>query len=136
MAVTYLLDTHVFLWLVSTPERVPMRTHLAEPGTRLLVSSASAMEVATKARLGKLPEGVPLANESAWNDALRTMRADELPISTRHSLFAGSMDWEHKDPFDRILAAQAIIEEVPLITVDQAFIGLDGLMTLWRNMTS
>jgi len=132
MAVTYLLDTHAFLWLVSTPERVPLRAHLESPGTRLLVSSASAMEVATKVRLGKLPEGVPLVHESAWNETLRTMRAEELPISTRHSLFAGGMDWGYKDPFDRLLAAQAIIEEVPLITVDQAFSGLDGLMTLWH----
>lgn len=132
MAVTYLLDTHVFLWLVSAPERVPARELLRLPGTRLLVSSVSAMEVATKVRLGKLREGVPLANESTWYEALCTMRADELPISTRHSLLAGGMDWGHKDPFDRLLAAQAIIEEVPLMTADQAFTGLDGLMTFWR----
>jgi len=133
MGVTYLLDTHTFLWLVSRPNRVPAltRARLEEPGTRLLVSSASAMEVATKARLGKLPEGLPLVEDSAWKEALWKMRAEELPISTSHALLAGTIQWEHKDPFDRLLAAQAILENIPLVTLDPAFASLNSLTTVW-----
>jgi PIN domain nuclease of toxin-antitoxin system len=130
----YLIDTHIFLWLVSTPWRLPEMTsrRLAAPGVRLLVSSVSAMEIATKVRLDKLPEALPLVTDSAWKEVLCQLRADELSITTRHSLLAGSLAWSNRDPFDRILAAQAILEDVPLISADSAFVSTPGLTVVWK----
>ena len=86
-----------------------------------LVSAASAWEVATKFRLGKLPMGQVLAEDFA----AKVTGAGYLlmPISVEHALRAGRMTGEHKDPFDRMLAAQAIHEDMPLISNDEQ---LDG----------
>lgn len=119
MSRTYLLDTHVVLWLLAEPETVDPTTRatLADPASSLVVSAASAMEVATKVRLGKLPAPYT-ALVQAWDQRVRDLRATELPISAQHAVLAGSLSWEHRDPFDRLLAAQAIIENVTLVTRD------------------
>ncbi|NTW42154.1 MAG: type II toxin-antitoxin system VapC family toxin [Cellulomonadaceae bacterium] len=119
MSRTYLLDTHVVLWLLAEPETVDPTTRaaLADPVNSLVVSAASAMEVATKTRLGKLPAQYA-ALVQAWGQRVRDLRATELPISAQHAILAGSLTWEHRDPFDRLLAAQAIIENVTLVTRD------------------
>lgn len=119
MGVTYLLDTHVFLWLQSRPERVEpsVLARLADRSSVLLVSSVSAFEVATKVRSGKL--SVPGLLE-AWSRRVRDIDAVELDLTTEHSLLAGSMAWEHRDPFDRLLVAQAIVESAVLVTADAA----------------
>lgn len=98
----FLVDTHVLLWLLGSPERVPdaARSALAERANTLLVSAASAMEVATKVRLGKLPAGRALVD--AWAARLAEISAEELPLSCGHALLAGSMVWDHRDPFDRL----------------------------------
>lgn len=117
---SHLLDTHVLLWLLADPMRVPelVRTKLADPEVPLLVSAVSALEIATKTRLGKLPD-VGLLD--AWQRRTDEIRARQLSISTEHCLLAGTMGWAHRDPFDRLLAAQAIIEGATLVTVDRAF---------------
>lgn len=130
MGVTLLLDTHVVLWLWGQPSRLHAAhlERLGDPANRLLISAASAIEVATKTRLGKLPVGellVPL-----WSSRVDEMAAEELPISAAHSLLAGSMRWEHRDPFDRLLAAQALIEGATLVTNDASLSTLPGLRTL------
>lgn len=127
MGVTYLLDTHVFLWLLGTPEKLPgpIRDELALGENRLLVSAASAMEVAIKVRLGKFESGRPLV--PTWSGRLRGLVAEELPITTEHALLAGSMAWDHRDPFDRLLVAQAVIENVTLVTNDGAMAGAIGV---------
>lgn len=126
----YLLDTHVLVWLVGDPGRisVEVRQSLADRSNELLVSAATALEVTTKVRLGKLAAARQLAD--AWEDRLRSIGAIELAISTRHALLAGTMTWEHRDPFDRILVAQAIVENVPLVTTDRAIVQLPGLQTV------
>lgn len=122
-AITYLLDTHVFLWLLSAPARVPteIRAELANRERRLLVSAASALEIAIKVRLGKLaaPDLVP-----TFPRRLEQLGAEPLPISVEHATLAGSMPWHQRDPFDRILVAQALVEGVTLVTVDQAMADL------------
>lgn len=119
MSRTYLLDTHVVLWLLVEPDTVDptTRSALADPANSLVVSAASAMEVATKTRLGKLPAPYA-ALVQAWEQRVLDLRATELPISAQHAVLAGSLTWEHRDPFDRFLAAQAIIENVTLVTRD------------------
>ena len=131
MGVTYLLDTHVLLWLLGDVNRVPRSVldEFEDEHTRLLVSAASAMEIATKVRIGKLPDAQQLL--SGWVDRLTDIAADELPITPRHALLAGSMPWEHRDPYDRLLAAQAMAENAPLVTADPAMSTLAGLKTRW-----
>jgi PIN domain nuclease of toxin-antitoxin system len=121
MAVTVLLDTHVVLWALMEPARLstPVRTVLSDRTTNVLVSAASAWEIATKHRLGKLPEADEVVGGFA--DHLRTFGADELAITSSHALAAGRFDIAHRDPFDRMLAAQSMITGVALVTSDPAF---------------
>lgn len=112
---TVLLDTHALLWLVSAPEKIsdPTRQVLRDPNTEIMVSAASAWEVAIKSRLGRL-DGEPLL--SAWPDVLAHMTATELAIDAGDAILAGRLPWEHKDPFDRVLVAQATRRNFTLAT--------------------
>ena len=113
-----LLDTHAFLWwLADDPKlRAAAREAVADPRSVVYVSAASIWEIAIKSRLGKLDAGsADLLEEIAGNDFL------ELPISARHSLLAGSLPGHHDDPFDRMLIAQAWMEELTVVTRDRAF---------------
>lgn len=123
MGVTYLLDTNVLLWLHADVDRVPahVRERLADRANRLVVSAVSALEVAIKVRLGKLAASGLV---DAWDRRTRDIGAETLPIGTEHALLAGGMDWAHRDPFDRLLVAQATIEGMTLVTVDSALTGL------------
>lgn len=127
----YLLDTHVFLWLLGTPELVPdaLRDDLAQPDNDLLVSAVSAMEVATKVRLGKLQPARHLV--ATWSARVQDLRASELPVSTEHALLAGSLEWTHRDPFDRLLVAQGLVENVTLVTSDSQLSAISGLRLRW-----
>lgn len=126
-----LLDTQTFLWALAEPRRLSARaTNLIEaPSNVVLVSAASAWEIATKHRLGRLPSGGPIIAGFAAH--LATLRAEELPVRSVHALRAGSFVVEHRDPFDRTLAAQAVVEGVPLLTQDPAFSAFRELETLW-----
>jgi PIN domain nuclease of toxin-antitoxin system len=126
-----LLDTHALLWALTEPARLPrtLRKTLQNRDTALLVSAATAWEIATKCRLGRLPAAEPLV--LAYEENLAHLGAEELPVTARHALAAGSLAWEHRDPFDRMLAAQSILESVPLVSMDTAFSGLGGLRTVW-----
>lgn len=130
MGVRYLLDTHVLLWLLVSPERVAAqaRAALADKQNVLLVSAASAMEVATKTRLGRLNAGHGLT--AAWTARTTEIGAEHLPISADHAVLAGSMTWANRDPFDRFLVAQALRENLILVTVDSKLLTLPGLNTL------
>lgn len=123
MGVTFLLDTHVLLWALSTPERIPedVRDLLTDTQHGLAVSAASAWEVATKVRLGKL-DAAPLVR--TWDRRIAGIGASVVPISSEHALYAGEMTWGHRDPFDRMLVAQATLEDMSLVTVDDALRGL------------
>ncbi|HEY5787559.1 MAG TPA: type II toxin-antitoxin system VapC family toxin [Microlunatus sp.] len=123
MGVRHLLDTHVLLWLLSDHEKVPVsiRDRLADPGSELLVSAAAGLEIATKVRIGKL-EAPDLV--ATLPGRVGRIGATTLAVSHDHALLAGSMPWPHRDPFDRILVAQATIENATLVTVDGALTGL------------
>jgi PIN domain nuclease of toxin-antitoxin system len=118
---TFLLDTHVLLWAVAEPSRLSkvVMEHLTDEANELLVSAASAWEIATKFRIGKLPNARPLLDQ--WDDSIKRLRATPLPIDSTHARRAGLYQAEHRDPFDRVLAAQAEIIGCPLLTIDKAF---------------
>lgn len=131
MGVTYLLDTHAFVWLLESPPRVKETTlgELRSTANTVLVSAVSAMEVATKVRLGRFDGAAPLVD--TWDRRVRDLDAKALDLTTPHALYAGSMPWAHRDPFDRLLAAQALVENVTLVTADPAFGTVTALRTLW-----
>ena len=118
---TFLLDTHVLLWALAEPRKLsaPDVAHMLDEANELLVSAASAWEIATKFRIGKLPHVGPLLDE--WDDAIRRLRATPLPIDSTHGRRAGQFQADHRDPFDRMLAAQAEHTDCPLLTSDAAF---------------
>jgi PIN domain nuclease of toxin-antitoxin system len=126
----YLLDTQVLIWALTEPERLPLavRQTIEDRRHLLFVSAASAWEIATKWRLGRL-RGVE-AVIAGFPRHLQRLGAEELPITIEHSLLAGRLPAPHRDPFDRMLAAQALIEGMILITGDPAF-HMFGVETLW-----
>jgi PIN domain nuclease of toxin-antitoxin system len=128
--VRLLLDTHAVLWaLLKESALTPAaRAAIADPGNEILVSAASAWEIATKHRIGKLPEAKDAAVNLAAN--LRKANFIVLPISLDHALAAGALPGAHKDPFDRMLIAQARIERLTVVTADRAFQAFD-IAILW-----
>lgn len=126
-----LLDTHALVWAASDPDRLSdaARTAIADPSNQLLVSAASAWEMSTKVRSGRFPEAEPLVAQ--FDDVTATLGATPLPMTAAHALRSSGLDWEHRDPFDRMLAAQALLEHAVLVTRDSTFPTLGGLQLLW-----
>ena len=116
-----LLDTHALLWLLLEPAKLSKRVRdlLSDTGTEVFVSSATAWEIATKHRLGKLAHAADVVR--GYSDHLRTALATELSLSSAHALLAGGFKNAHRDPFDRLLASQSILEGIPLVSNDRAF---------------
>jgi PIN domain nuclease of toxin-antitoxin system len=128
--VTFLLDTHALLWWLFDDRRLSRRARavLKEPKNQIFVSSASAWEIATKFRLGRLDSAKPLFDDfSGW---MARARFSELLISSAHAMRAGTWGVEHRDPFDRLLAAQSSQDELRLISRDPVFADF-GLEPLW-----
>lgn len=126
-----MLDTHVLLWALTEPARLSgrIRDLAADRRTELFVSAASAWEIATKQRLGKLPQAEVLVR--AYRQHLARLQVESIPVDDEHSLLAGSMEWDHRDPFDRMIAAQCMAESLPLATADEAFQTLVGVQVFW-----
>jgi PIN domain nuclease of toxin-antitoxin system len=129
--VKLLADTHVLVWLTMDPGRLTPAALAAttDRANQLLVSTASVWEMSIKHRLGKLPQAAPLVED--LDGSLATLGADLLAVSGRHAIRAGQLSWDHRDPFDRMLAAQALAEDAALVSADRAFISLPGLNLLW-----
>jgi PIN domain nuclease of toxin-antitoxin system len=119
---SHLVDTHVLLWWLTDDPRLGAATRgiLRDPTKKIYVSSASAWEIATKFRIGKLPIAAPLVAD--FGGFVARCGFTELPISLEHGLLAGSWANEHRDPFDRMLAAQSRVEDLVLISDDSAFV--------------
>jgi PIN domain nuclease of toxin-antitoxin system len=126
-----LLDTHALLWALAEPDRLSPRAAdvIRDSRNTILASAASAWELATKHRLGKLAGAEPIL--SGYVAYLRTLRVEQLPITAEHALKAGAFQVEHRDPFDRMLAAQSLLEGLPLLTNDRAFQLFGDLETIW-----
>jgi len=128
--VNVLVDTHALLWWVLGDARLSSAAAslLSDPATTIFVSAASAHEIATKHRLGKL--SVPSRLAEHLDDVVAENGWQQLPLSMAHAQLAGRFPGPHKDPFDRMLAAQALIENMPLVTNDPAFGGFK-VNVLW-----
>lgn len=118
----FLLDTHTLAWAVLEPDELSTRVRkiLEDPDNVPFVSTASIWEISVKYRGGRWPAALPFMDEELYAGFLDSLRAVELPITSRHARVAGQFDVEHKDPFDRIIAAQAFLEGLPLLSKDRA----------------
>jgi PIN domain nuclease of toxin-antitoxin system len=116
--VRILLDTHCWLWMQAQPDQfsVGARALIEDPVTDLLLSSASSWEIAIKYELGRLP--LPLPPAEYVPDRMATSGVTPLPVHHAHALEVAELPPHHRDPFDRLLIAQARIEGVPLLTAD------------------
>lgn len=121
--------SYLLWWFTDDPRLSPkMRTLIGDTSNEVLVSAASAWEITTKHRLGKLEEAAEAVTR--FDELVLADGFTHLPISHRHGLRAGSFRTAHRDPFDRMLAAQAELEFLPLITLDPAFAQFE-ITTLW-----
>ena len=112
-----LLDTHVVLWAASEPERLgDARPLIEDAGNELLVSAASSWEIAIKYGLGRLP--LPTGPEHYVPRLLRALGATPLSVDHAHALAVARLPPHHRDPFDRILVAQAHLLRVPIVSSD------------------
>lgn len=125
-----LLDTHALLWWLFDDPRLSdkARKNIAAPEHKVWVSAASAWEIATKTRLGKLPEAGDVTEKLP--NYLRQSRFLEMPVTVAHSLKAGGLPGPHRDPFDRMLIAQSFLSGFPVVTMDRIFRDY-GVNTLW-----
>lgn len=125
-----LLDTHTLLWWFADEPLLPnsLVALIDDPANSILVSAASAWEICTKARIGKLPTGKALCDD--FTGYIERYHFTPLAITLEHGRLAGRMEYAHKDPFDRMLAAQAIIEGIPIATNDPAIATL-GAQVIW-----
>ena len=125
-----LLDTHTLIWrLAGDPSLSALaRQAIANRDNDVWVSAVSAFEVATKFRLGKLPEAELLA----WDFAGECLREEfqALAISAAHGAFAGALRLAHRDPFDRLLIAQAMSDGMTLVSNETLF-DASGVQRLW-----
>lgn len=125
-----LLDTHALLWALEMNPRLSARARdaLTAPDVATFVSPVSAYEINLKHNLGKLPGAALLAADFAGT--LAPFAYTSLPVTLEHAARAGALDLVHKDPFDRILAAQAIVEGMQIVSTDTAFDRL-GAKRIW-----
>ena len=129
--VGYLLDTCTLLWAVrgSTQLSVAAAKALNDSKLKKYVSAISAYEILYKHKIGKLPEFEDVAEK--FFEYIQEMSVVKLSLDIHHAHCAGKLDWSHRDPFDRLIAAQASIENLILITNDEAFESLSQIKTLW-----
>lgn len=127
-----LLDTHTLLWYSVSPEQLPegVMALLRKREQPVYVSAITAWELSIKVRLGKLPQAESLYRH--YHRRLAQYSFTDLPFSSVHALKEGELDSAHGDPFDRALAAQALVEEVPIVSRDPVFAQLEGLTVLWN----
>lgn len=113
----YLLDTHILLWVLADPDKVPvpMRRLIEDTQNRVWFSAASIWEIAIKHSLAKAD--FPVEPAAIWK-AARETSLEELPVTAEHALGVDTLPWHHKDPFDRLLVAQARAAGMKLLSVD------------------
>ena len=125
---TLLLDTHIWLWFVRGDSALPRAFDEAirEPQNAVVLSVVSAWEVQIKTAIGKLHVGRPV--DEFLDDAV--LRFDMLDVSMRHIRALGALPLHHRDPFDRLIVAQALVEKVPIVGRDQSFDNY-GVQRIW-----
>lgn len=116
-----LLDTHTFLWFITDDPQLSTtaRALIVDPTNDIFVSPASYWEVAIKVSLGKYPLAVPF--ERFFTEGIEGNNFLILPVEIRHAAVLSSLPMHHKDPFDRMIIAQAMAEQVSVVGIDAAF---------------
>ena len=117
----FLVDTRTFLWAILSPEKLTDRVKsvFADREAEILVSIATPWEMAIKAGMGKLENGAKILDD--FEDRLTSCGYRVIETSIEHAIRSGCLPRYHKDPFDRLLIAQAITESLPILTHDAAF---------------
>lgn len=125
-----LLDTHALVWWSEDSDKLGSlaRTALLDESNEVFVSTISAYEMSLKTRLGKWPEAANLLRE--LSDLIRDQRFTPLPLLLDHALMAGKLPLDHRDPFDRMLIAQALVDDLTLVSNEQ-FFDRFGVPRLW-----
>ncbi len=125
-----LIDTHAFLWEVLDDRRLSVAAQDAwdDPTNELLLSPASMWEIAIKVGRGKLQIGLPV--EDFFNIEVEKNRLQILPMTAQHFARVAELPHHHGDPFDRLLVAQALCENVPLLSADAA-LDAYGVQRIW-----
>jgi PIN domain nuclease of toxin-antitoxin system len=125
-----LLDTHAFLWWLAGDETLSAgaRAAIADEHNEVFVSAASTWEIANKHRIGKLPGVTAIVAD--LDAAITDQGFTPLPINPRHGQAAGALPGPHRDPFDRMLIAQAMLENLVLVSNEQPFDAY-GVARLW-----
>lgn len=126
----FLLDTHTLIWWMTEDAHLPatVRRSIKREDNIALVSAASAWEIATKVRLGRLPAAADLVQNFVAD--LAQHRIEILPVTAEDGIRAGLLPGPHRDPFDRMLIAQALGEDIPIISNDRALDGY-GVRRIW-----
>ena len=126
----YLLDTHAFLWFINDDKQLSTKATnaIVDPTAIKYVSIAVFWEVAIKLNIGKLKIGMSF--EELWHQMERN-GFEVLPVTFEHTFELSSLDWHHKDPFDRMMIARAIVEDFCMISKDSNFVNYNELKLLW-----
>jgi PIN domain nuclease of toxin-antitoxin system len=116
-----LLDAHTFLWFVWDDVQLGTnaRTVIVDPSNQKLISAATYWEIAIKVSIGKLDLGEPY--RGFMHREINRNNFDMLPVSVEHAAVVSSLPFHHRDPFDRLLIAQALVEQMPIVSSDVAF---------------
>ncbi len=125
------LDSHTVIWAADDPTQLSVLAQqlIQDPSPDRLISSATIWEMAIKFGLNKLPLSLPYRQ---WMDkAIADLGLIALPITLDHAERHAGLPWHHRDPFDRLLAAQALVEGIPLISADKSFDPY-GVTRLWK----
>jgi PIN domain nuclease of toxin-antitoxin system len=123
-----LLDSHTFIWWMSSTSRLSGAAKKAIDEGDVLVSAVTAYELGIKFATGRLPVFEVL--DSRFEEACAENGFALLPVTTAHAIAAARLPIAHRGPFDRLLAAQSMVEKTPLITIDTAFENF-GCKTIW-----
>jgi PIN domain nuclease of toxin-antitoxin system len=121
---TILVDTHVFLWMQTSPARLlSARDLVDDSNTTVLLSAVSSWEIAIKWSLGRFP--LPEPPDKYVPDRMQRSAVSPLPVLHTHALAVAQLPMHHRDPFDRLLVAQALTEQIALVTADPAIRAYD-----------
>ncbi|MGY1633451.1 type II toxin-antitoxin system VapC family toxin [Geodermatophilus sp. SYSU D01186] len=124
----FLLDTHVVMWAAATPERLGAAEELLADADQRMLSAVSIWELAIKQRLGKLSLGDDVRR---WSRRVtRELGLDSLPVTAEHAAAVEHLPDVHRDPFDRLLVAQAVAEDAVLLTADARLTGYGDVVRL------
>lgn len=126
----YIIDTHTFIWYSGNSPSLSIKAKnlIEDSSNEIYISIASLWEIAIKNSLNKLELIIP------YSEVIKQLESTDfvvLPITTQDTVVVNEMPWKHKDPFDRIIIAQSIVNQMPVISADTAFDAYTQLVRIW-----